>query len=87
MGRKFFIETQYHEPSWWAGNSGTQAMMLSPCPPVGHAVWRGLFVRKDSPSNSVPEKRTRGDSDNNQDIGPEKGPFSSGAPGGMGWQV
>lgn len=37
------METQYHELSWWAGNSGTQAMMLSPCPPWDMQ-YRGVFL-------------------------------------------
>lgn len=75
VGRKIFMETWCPELSW-GGNTGTWAMMVRPCPLPGQAAWRGLFVREDSPSKSVPEKRTM-----TRIEAQRIGPFSSGTPG------
>lgn len=59
VGGKFFMETPspIPEPGWWAGNSGAWAMMLSPCPIMGHVVWR-VFLSARTVLQVLPEKRT-----------------------------
>lgn len=55
-------------------------MMPSPCPLMGHVVWR-VFLSARTVLPSLAREENHGSWDNNQGTGPEKGPFSPGAPG------
>lgn len=68
-----FMETLCSGLSWGA----------APCPLLGGAVLGGLSVGEDGPSSEavLPEKRPRGNWDDNQDPGPEERAILARSPG------